>query len=227
MHYCTQNPIFIQTLSREQIGKWVRSRIFLGMLELTAGLPGVQLFNVCLDRQGRADPQLDAWDRLLNRLERTMLEMENRETRMRTRLMQSVRDKLSEEDAELIGTRLMIYRARAFIIADEGREPEITRAFRRMHVHNPVPSQYGVWPSGARTRNIPTDRLIEDPVFKKSHRSYFLQLADCAAFALLKREVAPTPLVNKYGIHEMFDDTLARICFRPACRTDPLGIVRR
>jgi hypothetical protein len=63
-------------------------------------------------------------------------------------------------------------------------------------------------------------------VFKRSDRSYFLQLADFVAFALLKREVAPTPLVEKYKIHQMFDEVLAGKCFRAASPRDPLGIVR-
>lgn len=41
-------------------------------------------------------------------------------------------------------------------------------------------------------KNIPNDRLIEDPFFKASHQSYFLQAADFIAFALLKAEVPPT-----------------------------------
>src|SRR5579884_2745947 len=60
------------------IGKWRRSRIFYELLQLTAALPDVHLFNVCLDRTGRADAQLDAWDRLLNRLNR-LAEARNRQ----------------------------------------------------------------------------------------------------------------------------------------------------
>jgi hypothetical protein len=52
------------------------------------------------------------------------------------------------------------------------------------------------------------------------------KLADCVAYALLKREVKPTPLVQKYGIARMFDEALAGSCYKPAHRNDPLGIVR-
>ena len=75
-------------------------------------------------------------------------------------------------------------------------------------------------------QNITTERIIEDPVFKPSDRSYLIQMADCVAFALLKSEVPPTPNVARYGIHEMFDKTLRGICFKPASPRDPLGIVR-
>ncbi len=121
---------------------------------------------------------------------------------------------------------MSVYRARAFLIADQGREVEITKAFRRMHVHNPIPSMFGTW-RGARTKNITTERIIEDPVFKESHRSYFLQLADCVAFALLKRESPPSDFVLRYGLEKMFEANLSHVCFKAAGRGDPLGIVRK
>jgi len=222
-------------ISGQRVTKWERSRIFLGILRLVASLPEVMLFNICIPNKGIAKTQMTAWDRLTNRVERTMREIENQEFPLRTQLSAAAKDSvtidgkptpISSVFAEQIEARLTAYRARAFIIADEGREREITTAIRRMHVFNPVPSRYGAWASGNRTQNIPTTRIIEDPVFKQSHRSYFLQLADFVAFALLKREVPPTRTIAKYGIHEMFDETLAPICFRRASPRDPLGIVR-
>jgi hypothetical protein len=106
------------------------------------------------------------------------------------------------------------------------REGQIKKAMRRMHVYNPIPSQFGEWPDGERARNITTDRIIEDPIFRVSGHSYFVQLADCVAYALLKREVPPTERVTKYGIDKMFESILGHKCFRKACRKNPLGIVR-
>src|SRR5450432_3536550 len=60
-------------IASQVIGKHARSRIFHGLLGLVATFPEVLLFNICLERRGRRDPQLDAWDRLINRIERTML----------------------------------------------------------------------------------------------------------------------------------------------------------
>jgi len=222
-------------ISDQIVTKWARGRIFLDTLKVVAALPETMLFNVCLRKAGIADTQMLAWNRLINRVERTMREMDEQELPLRDQLGMAVTNSIASEElvtsisataAEQIETRLKKYRARAFIIADEGREREITTAIRRMHVFNPVPSQYGEWASGNRTQNIPTVRIIEDPVFKRSHRSYFLQLADFVAFALLKREVDPTPAVKKYGLGKMFDETVAVKCFRPASRNDPLGIVR-
>ena len=113
------------------------------------------------------------------------------------------------------------------IFADKGRELEITRAVRKMAIFNPIPSAVGTWDDGEAVRNIPVERLIEDPVFKDSHQSYFIQLADCVAFALLKREVPPTHHVRKYGIDRLFDKNVTGVCFKQASRDDPFGIVRR
>ena len=76
----------------------------------------------------------------------------------------------------------------ALVIFDKGKEHQITKLSRRLAVFNYIPSQFGYWPGGVRARNIVTDRIIEDPVFRDSRDSYFLQLIDFAAFALLKRE---------------------------------------
>lgn len=222
-------------IAEQTVSKWQRSRIFLESLKLVARLPNVRLFNVCLDNKGVASSQMTAWDRLTNRIERTMREFEDKELPLRSHLADTVKEAVSSdavptpvtpEIAEQTEMRLMAFRARAFIIADEGHEREITTALRKMHVFNPIPSRYGAWPTGTRTQNIPTVRIIEDPVFKHSHRSYLLQLADFVAFALLKREVTPTNLVKKYGINEMFEEALSHVCFRKASPRDPLGIVR-
>jgi len=222
-------------ISDRIVTKWERSRIFFEALQVVSRLEKTMLFNVCLPHKGIADTQMTAWDRLINRAERTMRERDETELALRDTLATAVHNSVTSEEvptgisrvaAEQIETRLKAYRARAFFIADEGREKEITTAVRRMHVFNPVPSRYGEWASGSRTQNIPAARIIEDPVFKRSDRSYFLQLADFVAFALLKREVTPTPLIKKYKINQMFDEVLAPKCFRGASPRDPLGIVR-
>jgi hypothetical protein len=202
------------------IGKYQRSQIFLGLLQLVARLPEVQLINVCLEKCNHKDPEMDAWNRLVNRVERTMKEFDDREVRDRERTLAALKGRATDRELRFVSARLRNYRSRAYIISDEGKQDQITKALRKMRVWNPTPSMYGAWPSGDRTRNITTSRIIEDPTFKPSDRSYFIQLVDCVAYALLKQEVEPTEHIKKYKINEMFGSTLSRVLFLPACKLD-------
>jgi hypothetical protein len=212
------------SLGPNEIGKWQRSRIYHGLLELVASLPKVRLFNIAIKVKGEVDPQLKAWDRLLNRIGRTLREWEKNELSVRAEINEVVKAHKPElaDSAEL----RLAWSATAIIVADEGRDIEITRALRKMHVHNPIPSRFGRWPEGA-VRNTPMEKIVEDPIFRRSDMSYVLQLVDCVAFALLKREVEPTANIKRYGIQKMFDAVLAPICFKQASSADPLGIVRK
>jgi hypothetical protein len=214
-------------ISDHIIGKHDRSRIFEGLLRVVAQLPNVMVINICLDTKGGKDVQLDAWDRLMNRIERTMLEFEERELPLRRELVVQAAAGLPQAKRSQLESRLNHYRPVALIFADQGREHEITRALRKMSVYNPIPSMVGDWGGGVKTKNIPVQRVIEDPVFKKSHQSYFIQLADAVACALLKREVPATANIKHYGIDRLFEKCLAGVCFLPASKSDPLGIVRK
>lgn len=114
--------------------------------------------------------------------------------------------------------------SRAILICDEGKETVYTRLTRRMGVYNPIPSRYGAWPGEGRTRNIPIERILEDPFFKRSDQSYFLQLVDFCAYALLRRE-RPLPSKSRYGLDKAFA-LLAPIYVREASSRDPEGIIR-
>ena len=116
-------------------------------------------------------------------------------------------------------------RSHAVMIFDEGKEKDITQLARKITVYNPIPSAYGTWTGGAATKNIVTDRILEDPFFKDSKRSYFLQHADCAAFTLLKQETTLTSFISKWGYEKLFPN-LHRVCFKQATKYDPWGIVR-
>ena len=69
------------------------------------------------------------------------------------------------------------YSTRALLVVDQGSEAEYTRLYRRMRVYNPITSSQGHWAdTSQRTKNIPIERIIEDPFFKDSAKSYFIQL---------------------------------------------------
>ncbi len=124
-----------------------------------------------------------------------------------------------------INRTLKTWRSHAILICDEGKEAAYTRLVRRMYVYNPIPSQYGVWyDTGQSWKNVPLDRIIEDPFFKDSAQSYFVQLVDFAAYALLRRE-HPISSKSRYGLDTAFD-ILSPILVREARRSDPEGIIR-
>jgi hypothetical protein len=112
----------------------------------------------------------------------------------------------------------------ALLVLDEGKNDPYTRLRRRMGVHNPIPSQYGRWADGGTSKNLPLTRIVEDPFFKSSGRSYFIQVVDFCAFALLRRE-RPTEHTTAYGIDKMFA-VLSGILNLQASRSDPDGIIR-
>jgi len=115
--------------------------------------------------------------------------------------------------------------SRAILVCDEGKEKQYTRLSRRMHVYNPIPSQHGVWTeTGSPSKNITIDRIIEDPFFKDSAQSYFVQMADFCAYALLRKE-RPIESKSRYGLDTAFDG-LGPILVREACSHDPDGIIR-
>jgi Protein of unknown function (DUF3800) len=115
---------------------------------------------------------------------------------------------------------------RAVIYMDEGKNGPYTRIRRRMAVYNPIPSAYDTWPDGSKYKNIPITEVVEDLTFKDSQRSHFIQLADCAAFALLRSE-NPTTRAQYYGIDQGFD-LLKSVLVTEANGKDPrkLGILR-
>lgn len=110
---------------------------------------------------------------------------------------------------------------------DEGEEAEITRRIRRMRVHNPIPSRFGAWiGTGKATKSLPLENFVEDPVFKDSKASYFIQLADFCAYAMLRME-RPIPSRTALGYDTMYEELRAatRIITN---KVDPrgMGIIR-
>ena len=124
-----------------------------------------------------------------------------------------------------INRTMSAWNSLAMLFIDEGKELQYTKIARRLSVFNPIPSKYATWlDSGQQTKNITTELIIEDPIFKKSQRSYFIQLADFCAYSLLRRE-NPIPSKSKYGIDVAFN-ILKPILITAAVRKDPEGIIR-
>jgi hypothetical protein len=124
-----------------------------------------------------------------------------------------------------INRTLETWNNRAVLISDEGKEGFLNRLRRRMAVYNPIPSKYGRWQATDEvTKNIPIHRILEDIFFKDSAHSHFIQLADCVAYALLRRE-KPIASKSKYGIDKTFD-ILKPVTIKITNPSDPDGIIR-
>ena len=74
-----------------------------------------------------------------------------------------------------------------------------------MGTFNPIPSKFSYWSdTGRKTKNIPITNILEDVFYKDSRKSYFIQLADFRAYALLRNKI-PLPSKTKYGIDSAFN----------------------
>jgi hypothetical protein len=119
---------------------------------------------------------------------------------------------------------MLEWNSRALLICDSGNEGTLRKLVRKMRRYNPIPSQYGCWEDGRITKNFPLTHIVEDPFFHRSEDSYFIQLVDFCAYALLRTE-NPTIKSQQCRISEAFK-ALEPILVLEASRKDPLGIIR-
>lgn len=119
---------------------------------------------------------------------------------------------LFERMLNRINRTLEASNAYGILICDEGNEKQIITQVRRLKKKNPIPHTRDLGKSGSR--DVPIDRIIEDPLFKSSHSSYFIQLADFVAYALLRCEhPTPTTLAKTRQAFDRLDKSLVKIAF--------------
>lgn len=169
-------------LGKNLVTKGRRCEIYRQTLQMIAALPKLKMLNAFASKGN----EKQVFERLVNRLNRTMAE----------------------------------WNSRAIIIHDEGKD--YTNLVRRMCVYNPVRSRFATWPDGSVFKNMPTDRIIEDIVFRDSKRSSFIQMADFCAYALFRGEM-PLASKAKYGLNEAFH-ILEPVCVQAAYARDPRGL---
>lgn len=108
---------------------------------------------------------------------------------------------------------------RGLIFPDRTDDKKLRSLLRKMRHHNPIPSKF----SYGGYRQLRLSHIIEDPNFKESHDSYFIQAVDSAAY-LLQQQLAPNSYMKKVGGQNYFlrlDPVLCKVA-GPA----PHGIVR-
>jgi hypothetical protein len=109
---------------------------------------------------------------------------------------------------------------RGMIFPDNSSNKKLRQLLRQMRRYNPVPHQ----PSfGYGYRNLTVSSIVEDPNFRESSHSYFVQAVDLAAFLLYQHFCPNSYMRKKSGkkYFEKFDPILCRV----ASRNDPKGIV--
>ncbi|MEZ5337930.1 MAG: DUF3800 domain-containing protein [bacterium] len=73
---------------------------------------------------------------------------------------------------------------------------------------NYIQSKFGTWPDGKTAKNIPTTRILDDPFFKESGSSYFIQIADFFAYGLLPNK-HPKHSVRQVGLSQCLPELKA------------------
>ena len=92
---------------------------------------------------------------------------------------------------------------------------------RQVRRYNPVPNQPA---HGPGYRNLPVTGVIEDPSFRDSEHSYFIQAADMCAY-LLYQQLEPNAYIRKKSGQNYFHRLDPILC-KVASPGDPHGVVR-
>ncbi len=109
---------------------------------------------------------------------------------------------------------------RGMIICDHTDDKKLMNLLRQLRRYNPIPNQTQF---GIGYRNLPLQYLIEDPSFRDSAHSYFIQAVDLAAFLLYQRQ-APSAYMRKKSGQNYFGRLKPILC-PYASSKDPDGIV--
>lgn len=161
-----------------------------------ATMNDINLINIVIDKQGKA-PDYDvfemAWKVLIQRFENTM----------------SYRNFPGPANPD----------ERGMLFPDRTDDKKLQQLLRRMRRYNPVPNQSSY---GGGYRNLLLTNIIEDPNFRESHHSHFVQTADLSAY-LLYQKLSPNTYMRKKSGHNYFHRLDPILC-KVASRADPYGV---
>ncbi|MGL4511528.1 MAG: DUF3800 domain-containing protein [Lacipirellulaceae bacterium] len=181
-----------------RIKKSDRLAILRAFAKELGNLPDISIINVVMDkskRQPTFDVFANTWPVLIQRFENTM----------------SHRNFPGPRNAD----------ERGMILPDRTDDKKLTQLVRRMRAYNPISNQVGF---GLGSRDLKLKLIIEDPVFRDSQHSYFVQACDTCAY-LLRQHLAPNQYMRRHGGHNYFR-LLSPVLCKVASTSDPLGIVR-
>jgi len=106
------------------------------------------------------------------------------------------------------------------IVHDAGEAEVARRLARKARRHGTAGSQFGTGSISA-----PFLRLIDDPIPRDSRQSYFVQLADLAAYAAFRRFFPPPERLDQIVPQNMWDE-LGTARYLPVTGANRLGIVK-
>lgn len=163
-----------------------------------ASMNELNAINVVVDKSNKASPSdvfVFAWTALLQRFENTI----------------SSRNFPGPANPD----------ERGMVFPDNTDNKRVTQLLRQMRRYNPVPHQQRF---GIGFRNLMISHLIEDPSFRESAHSYFIQAADLIAYLLLQK-LDPNSYMKRKSGHNYFNRLDPILC-KVASSSDPQGIVR-
>lgn len=175
-----------------------RLTILRAFTEELAQMAELNVINVLVDKRAKAesyDPFEAAWTALIQRFENTIQH-------------HNFHGPANPDE-------------RGMIFADHTDDKKLAELLRRMRRYNPIPNRRDI---GEGYRNITLANIIEDPSYRDSAVSYFVQAADLCAF-LLYQYVCPNAYIKKKSGHGYFPRLEPVLC-RVASPGDPHGIVR-
>jgi hypothetical protein len=183
--------------SLKRIRKHDRLTIVRNYTDEIASISDLNIINIVIDKTNKAD-DFDvfdlAWRALIQRFENTIV-------------YGNFPGPMNPSDTGIV-------------IPDMTSVVKLTKLLRKMRAYNPVPNRDKASP-GYTDRII--SNVIEDPIFRDSKDSYFVQSADLAAY-LLYQKLNPCSYMRKNGGHKYFDRLDSVLC-KKATYQNEQGIV--
>lgn len=160
-------------------------------------MPSFSIINIVVDKQGKP-PTYDAftngWQALIQRFENTL------------------------DHGNFPGPSGQ--NETGMVFSDRTNEIKLRQLMRRMRRFNPIPNQQRFGPG---YRIVPIQLITEDPNFRDSHESYFIQAIDVAAYMIFQT-LSPNIYMKRKGGHKYFYRLDPVLC-KHAATHDPHGIV--
>lgn len=184
-----------------QIKRNDRLTILRAFLDHLASLPDLNVFAVCVDKSTKTagyEVFDRSWRALIQRFENTI----------------SHRNFAGPANPD----------ERGILFADETERKRVQTLLRQMRHFNPIPNQAQFnRPGQATFRQLPLVTLVEDPSFRDSGESYFIQAVDTIAY-FLNQQMQPNNYSRRKAAHNYFS-RLRQIIVKQVSSTGD-GIIR-